>query len=206
MRIEPKRFTREAGVTITEVLIGLAVAALVAAVALPAAGRITGDARVDGVLDTLHRLESATARHLHDTGGTAVEFSPSPNGGAYGRPRYHQLAMSQDTPGWRGPYLERPLSREDNPLGGVIYLQNQLDAAPAQGFRLQGAGGPLTTGEGQFVVFHDVPEDVADRVDRQLDRELRDDAGDWAASGRVEWTPGGGGSLSIWISTKDERR
>ncbi|MEZ6196909.1 MAG: hypothetical protein R3F20_14465 [Planctomycetota bacterium] len=188
----------QAGISIIEILIAVSVLLLILAVGIPAADRIRSDSQVGDVLATVERLSEACERHHRDTGRMAVEFSPTKNGEAYSDPRYHSLSISQSRPGWKGPYLARPVGLEDNPFGGPVYLQNNLSASPANGFRLAGSQGETTEGPGQFVVFYGVPEEIARLIDAQLDKGFADSE-DWKTTGSVEWTDSGSGGLSIFL-------
>ncbi|MEE9393667.1 MAG: hypothetical protein V3W41_14285 [Planctomycetota bacterium] len=190
----------EGGHLLVNSIIWFAVTVLVLAVAFPAAGKIRGDRRVAELIDTTRTLETACRQHYADTKTFALEFSPSRTG-QYSSPRYHQLSMSPGTSGWRGPYLEQPLSSEDNPFGGAVYLQNKLGADPARGFKLRSStpSAPLRDGPGQYIVFYGVPKEIALAVNERLDGDDQE----WQEQGRVEWQPSGGGALIIKLNLNE---
>ena len=191
----------DSGNLLVNALIWLTVTILVMAVAFPAAGKIRGDRRIAQLVDLTKEIETACRKYHADTKGYAVEFSPSKSG-QYSAPRFHQLSMTQDAKGWRGPYLDHPLSLEDNPFGGAIYLQNNLGSEPANGFQLRPHPAPLTEGPGQFVVYYGVPEDIGQAVDERLDGA----SDNWKEQGRVEWKQSAGGALVIKLNLNNSKR
>ncbi len=188
-----------------EVMVTLAFASILVVVAVPAVGSLRDGQHVDQIISVAQELSQAATRCYRDTGRHALELTPAPDGSSYTHPRFHQLSMAQEIQGWNGPYLTQPLSREANPFGGAVYLQNDLGASPAHGFILKGIAGGAQKGPGQFVVFHGIPERIAQAVDRILDENTASKRR-WRDTGRVEWAPGGGGSLSICLMKPTEEK
>lgn len=176
---------------------GLAAAGIVllTGLVLPALGSAHLDPRAKRILDLVERVREAVARHHADTGRFATEYS----GPAYRRDRFHELSRRQATPGWRGPYLERPLSSRDNPFGGFVYLYADLEgaAARANGFHLEGENAPLVAGPGQFLALSRVPFAVAIQIDAALDAGV---PGPWQRCGRVEYSDALGGTLMVFLA------
>ncbi len=188
------------GFSLIELLITVAFVAIVVSVGVPSIGNLRDSNRAKHILDVTSALTSACVRHARDTGRMAVEFTAARGGHSYTQPRFHALSMPQRDPKWKGPYLDRPLTLEDNPYGGAIYLQNNLSASPANGFDLHGVGTAEQQGPGQFCVFYGIPERVARSIDASLDKALSDEPGDaWRYTGKVEWSPSAGGALMIYI-------
>ena len=182
-----------------EFLITIAFMIVLLSVALPSAGSLRDADRAGDILKMTEKLAEASAAYRRDTGKSAIEFSPARGGHSYTQPRYHLLSMKQADPKWRGPYLDRPLSLDDNPYGGAIYLQNNLTASPANGFDLHGSGNAEQHGPGQFVVFYGVPERIARSVDEKLDGGLAERGAGWRHTGKVEWSPASGGALCVYL-------
>lgn len=183
----------------TEVLITISLAAILIVVAIPAVGNFRDNRNAQQIVDLAEKLSAACVAFHKDVGRPAVEFTASKDGVSYVHPRFHELSMPQSIRGWQGPYIEEPLSREMNPFGQSIYLQSKLSAYPAHGFVLHGITQKKSEGPGQFVVFHGVPSRVGEQIDAILDEKVGGRQ-TWKSRGRVEWAPGGGGSLSICLT------
>ena len=192
------------GIKLTEVLITISLATILVVVAVPAVGSFRDRTHADEIIELAKKLSAASIQYQKDVGHPAIEFSTSLDGDSYGAPRFHQLSMRQSIRGWNGPYLDAPLNQTHNPLGGAIYLQDSLAATPASGFSLNGIAGKRSAGPGQFVVFHNIPVRVAQQVDEILDQEMVAKRR-WQSTGRVEWAPGGGGSLSICLLDNEDK-
>ena len=181
-----KRASRaHAGFTLIEVIVVIAVITLLAGVVVPMVASYSNEGRVAKILSIIDAVRSGAQRHYVDTGRMATEYS----GSTYTQDRFHELSRTQKYSGWKGPYIDHPLTQGDHPFGGQIYMYENLVGGPARpnGFVLTGTGGSTTTGSGQFVGFSAVPEDVAKKVDAALDRNI---PGDWKSFGRVEYVNG----------------
>ncbi len=189
---------RKRGSRLTEVFITMALAAIFIVVAVPSVGKFNDQQHAEKIIDLAEQLSEASLQFRKDVGRGAIEFTSSQDGQSYSHPKFHELSMPQSIQGWRGPYLSTPLARDHNPFGTAIYVQNSLSASPAHGFSLHGLTGTESQGDGQFVVFHGIPKRVAEHVDNILDKKTKSNR-NWHRVGRVEWAPGGGGSLSICL-------
>ncbi len=192
------------GIKLTEVLITISLATIIVVVAVPTVGTLKDNSDANQIVGVAKSLSAAVVQYRKDVGSCAIEFSASADGNSYVHPRFHQLSMPQPIRGWNGPYMDAPLSRSQNPFGGSIYLQSDLGATPASGFSLNGIANKKSKGSGQFVVFHNVPRRVAEEVDKILD-ENSTNRRRWQDTGRVEFAPGGGGSLSICLLDNEDK-
>lgn len=185
----------ERGMNLIEIVIVVSVLAMVAGLLAPAVSNAMQDAKATKIVAVGDALKKACAKHRADTGKYAIEYS----GSSYTSGTYHQLSLNQGTPGWSGPYLDHPLSTGDNPFGGFAYLYVNLtggSAAP-DGFDPTGSGSTVVRGDGQFVAFSSVPEDVAQLVDEAWDPNI---PGDWKSRGRVEYNSSNGGTLMMLLA------
>ena len=168
---------RQSGFTLIEVVVVIAVLALLAGLALPMIGSTTNDARVTKVRAGIDQLTKACQRYKNDTRSYAVERSDA-RGAAN-----HQLSIKQSTSGWKGPYIDHVISEADNPFGSWIRVYNKLNAAPA-GFDLDGNNRADVSGDGNVLVVAGVDEESAEQIDEGLDKGL---SGNWKRTGRVQW-------------------
>lgn len=184
----------ERGLTLIEIVVVVAILAMIAGLLAPAVGNAMQDAKATKVLAVSDAVKKAAATHYNDTGTYAIEYS----GSSYSAGQYHQLSLKQTTPGWEGPYMDHPLSSGDNPFGGFVYLYNNLTGGSAKpdGFDPTGAGSTTATGNGQFIGFGSIPENVAQLVDEAWDKNV---PGDWKSSGRVEYSSANGGTLMLLL-------
>lgn len=174
--------SRVSGFTLIEVIVVIAVITLLAGVVVPMVSGVSTQGQAAKILSVVDTLKKACARYYADTGLTAIEYS----GPSYTTATVRNLSMAQTTPGWRGPYIDHPLSYSDNPKGTYVHVYNSFTGGSPNpgGFNLTGGGSDTATGAGNFVRFGGIPESLAQIVDEALDRSI---PGDWKATGQVEW-------------------
>ena len=167
------------GLTLVEIIVVIAVLTLLAGLIIPAITGVSQDAKATKILAVIDTLKKAVMEHYSHTGTLATEYS------GYTDPKKHELSIKQKTPGWRGPYIDHPLSTGDNPFGGYVYVYENFNwGGPApKSFNLLGKGGKAK-GKGQYVAFGNIPQDVAKMVDDALDKGIK---GNWTRTGRVEY-------------------
>ncbi|MEZ5965420.1 MAG: prepilin-type N-terminal cleavage/methylation domain-containing protein [Planctomycetota bacterium] len=183
-----------AGFTLMEVVVVVAILALLAGVVVPVFRSVQQDGQASKILAVVDTLKKATEKHFADSGRLAIEYSPSP-AGAYTGATHHRLSIVQTYANWRGPYLDHPLTRADNPFQNAVYVYQSLAISQTGGgFNLTGGPADTHTGTGQCVVFYGVPDTVAKRVDEALDKNI---PGDWQATGRAEYN--GNGVLAVYL-------
>jgi prepilin-type N-terminal cleavage/methylation domain-containing protein len=177
------------GFTLVEVLIVVAVLALLAGVVVPMFGTVSRDAKLSRILQTYEQLRDATQRHYSDTSFLAVEYSGSTGA------TNHRLSMNPGTNGWKGPYIDHPLNTSDNPFGNPVYVFDGLTNINSlgPGFDLDGDGTVEAVNAGQMVAFYGVPSADAAEINNKLDNGV---AGAWETTGRVKYV---GGNLLILL-------
>lgn len=184
----------QAGFTLMEVVVVVAILALLAGVVVPVFRSVQQDGQSSKILAISDTLKKAVEKHFADTGRLAIEYSPTA-AGAYTGATQHRLSLAQTYANWRGPYLDHPLTRADNPFQNAVYVYQSLAIGQTGGgFNLTGGPSDTHAGPGQCVVFHGVPDSIAQRVDDALDKNI---PGDWKATGRVEYD--GTSLLSIYL-------
>ncbi|HMS16843.1 MAG TPA: hypothetical protein PKA37_08370, partial [Planctomycetota bacterium] len=173
-------------------LLGLTTTLAVAGVVLPTASDDSVRRDADAVVALVRRVKQAAERHYLDTGRFAVEQPRKASTTA------QQLASPQDYPGWRGPYLPRPLSHGDHPGKRSIEILDRAEGLWPGGMRCAQTGRVLCeTRQGSVLLLRGVPKEVAKRVDLLLDRSLESEDPEWAKHGCVEYRAG---SLSILVA------
>jgi prepilin-type N-terminal cleavage/methylation domain-containing protein len=176
---------RARGFTLMEVVVVVAILALLAGVVVPVFRSAQQDGQASKILAVADTLKKATEKHFADTGRLATEYSPT-TAGAYTGVAQHHLSMTQTYANWRGPYLDHPLTRADNPFQDAVYVYPALNIGQTSGgFNLTGGGANTHTSAGQTAVFYGVPQVVAERVDAALDKNI---PGSWQTTGRVEYS------------------
>ncbi len=169
------------GFTFIELVVVIAVIALLAGVLIPNVTSVTKDAKSSKILQLYDALRTACERYYIDVGSVPLEYS----GSSYNSATYHQLSLTQTTSGWKGPYIDHPLSTGDNPFNSTVYLYNSIGSYAGSGFDLNGDGTDDATGTGNYLVMWGVDADTAQYVDSSLDKGNL--GADWKTSGRVEY-------------------
>ncbi len=178
------------GFTLIEVIVVVAVLTLLAGIIVPMVSSVQEDAKVAKILSVVDAVKKACERHYADTGSLATELSNSTASSN------HELSITQSTAGWKGPYLDHPLTLADNPFGGTVLLYESFTSGTVKptGFDLMAASSDSATGAGQYIQFGSIPESVAKAVDKALDKDL--DTSNWKTTGRVEYS---GTTLMIFL-------
>jgi general secretion pathway protein G len=169
------------GFTFIELVVVIAVIALLAGVLIPNVTSVTKDAKASKILQLYDSLRTACERYYIDMGSTPREYS----GSSYNSATYHQLSLAQTNADWKGPYIDHPLSTGDNPFSTTVYLYNAIGSHSSNGFDLNGDGTDDATGSGNYLVLWGIPSDTAQFVDTALDKGNL--GSDWKTSGRVEY-------------------
>ncbi|MCB9882193.1 MAG: prepilin-type N-terminal cleavage/methylation domain-containing protein [Planctomycetes bacterium] len=166
------------GFSLIELVVVIAVLAVLAGVLVPQLGTVSRTGKSQVVLQLVETMQGACRRHYEDTGTVAREYS--------GYTKAHrELSATQETKGWKGPYLDAPLAHSQNPYGGSCNLFETL--APnewIQGFDLDGDGTAEAAGPGGTLWLSNVSEDEASEVESLLDKGVR---GDWEKTGRCRY-------------------
>lgn len=159
------------GSTVLELVVILAIIILFAGLLVPEIRNYIAESRKAKFLALYQKLADAAMKYWADTGQYPIEDSRSTDQDD------HQLFYKPNPfiPGWSGPYIDRPLTPDQNPydtdgVGGPdpIILCNSLDQLPdgtppdnASGFDLDGTG-PATalTGPGSRLYIQRTPPSV----------------------------------------------
>jgi prepilin-type N-terminal cleavage/methylation domain-containing protein len=174
----PQR-SRSAGFSLLEIIVAIAIlATLVGVVAMNAGGAVERG-KTAKVLQLAETLRTACASYHIDTSSYAYEYS------GYAAP-YRQLSGTQTTAGWRGPYIEAPLTANQNPFGGTVHLYNTVTANGwLTGFDCDGDGTEEVTGSGNLLWLSGISNASAQAIDNALDAGI---SGTWTNTGRVRYT------------------
>lgn len=173
---------KQQGLSGIDILVTIVFVTLILIVAVPAVDASSEESRdARTLVATIERIQGAVLRHHADTKRPALEMAAPSVDHHHNERRFHHLSKAQDYDGWAGPYLDHPVTLLDNPYGGRVHLLPGLGDAPDGGFVI---GGEECNGRGQCLILGDVPESVAQRIDRHLDGE---DARGWNTEGRVEY-------------------
>jgi len=173
--------TENGGFTLIEVVVVVAVIALLAGLVVPTVVGVSDDAKASKIMAVYDATKKACERYYTHTSTTAREYSNSTRGNR------HELSLTQTTPNWSGPYLDHPLTTADNPFNGHILVYESFTQGGANapgGFDLLGSGTNSATGNGQYIMFYNVPQETAKAVNDSLDSGI---GGNWMATGRVEY-------------------
>ncbi|HET6203637.1 MAG TPA: prepilin-type N-terminal cleavage/methylation domain-containing protein [Planctomycetota bacterium] len=171
------------GFTLLELVVVIAILAVLAGILTPIAKSAIDDSRATKIVAVYSALSKASQKYYFDTNGLAREYSDDT---ATTNRRFSSDPASLGVVGWKGPYLDKPLRDADNPFGTTVRLLDSLDLATpgAAGFDLLGTGAPNRTGTGNCVRFDGVPSNIARLVDETLDRGT---PGTWSQTGTVEY-------------------
>jgi type II secretion system protein G len=166
------------GFTLIEIVIAVAILALLATTVAPMVLKHMEDAKVTKMIQTVKALEMACIEYHMDTAQYAREYT------GYTEATNHGLAMDPGYNGWDGPYLDKILSKSQNPWGGTIHLYASLNSHTGNGYDMFGSGSVTHNGAGNSLIVWNVKEKDAERVDLKMDGDL---PGDWKTSGRIEY-------------------
>ena len=176
---------------IAAICIPIAVVSIVMVVATPAIDDLDQQSEVRNITRLIDRVELAARRYNADTGLHASECAAPSADHEFMASRYHELSVKQLHEGWKGPYLDHPLSIADNPYRKSLELRRDLESAPAQGFLIGDTDNGR--GRGQYLAIEGVPREVAQLINAHYDG---DENRDWTRHGRVEWIDG---MLSVFL-------
>lgn len=172
------------GFTLVELIVVMAIIALLVTVLIPTVGHIRNRAKVTQVLRLVSTLRDACNMFYEDMGYFPTEFEIGHI------PRIisqHQLTYDQGG-NWNGPYLKTPYKRADSPFDGWTGVYSGLTSYPSNqggsGFDLNGDGSDETRGGGSLVRLDGCDQHIAQMVNDVIDEGV---PGPWTETGKVEF-------------------
>lgn len=148
------------------------------------------DINTSQIIKLIEHIKKACELYHFDVGSFALEYSDV----AYSTYLAHNLSRPTGSEQWNGPYIRQILTSHDNPFGGSIRVYNYIDYANA--FDLDGDDVIDTRGDGNFVVFLNIPARVAKKINDRLDAKIETE--NWTTSGRVKYSEKSQ-SLSVYL-------
>jgi type II secretory pathway pseudopilin PulG len=169
------------GFTWLEIVVVLTVVVMLAGALFPVFNGTTKSGKVSKVLKLVESLQAACQRHKLDTGNYAIEYS-----GNAAKSRH--LSARQTVRGWKGPYIELPLTSTHNPFSssGIHVYNSALANGWLKGFDLDGDQVLDVTGSCNMLWLAGVSDAEARELDTVLDAGI---AGAWEKTGRVAFEP-----------------
>ena len=155
------------GFTLLEVVVVVAILAILVGLVLPNFSGIMKDAKTTMVQGQLEKAREACFFFHADTGTWPNEYSDNDGDG------YRLLTNGKETGGgvianWDGPYLERPfVTNEWGGVTRVLYDDPRLDSwVGTHSFSVSGTS---TTGKDCYLGLDNVPRDVCKVLDKAID-------------------------------------
>ena len=164
---------RDGGFTLIEMLVVIAIIAVLAAVVAPEVFRNVGDADVNAAKSQIEMLSLALDQYRLDN-----HAYPSTEAGMAA---LRTAPAAGDAPNWRGPYITRPISANYTVTADVT-VENTLvrDTTPGVGLL--------------DIKMDNVEQDVANQVERELDGAI---TGSSSTTGAVLWTTSSGTLVTL---------
>ena len=181
------------GFTLLELIVVIAIITLLAGLLTPLVKSTLDDAKVGKILSLKESIAKAAMKYWYD-----MDTLPEENEGA--APAVHNLFVdpggASPDPKWKGPYLDAPLTKAQNPWTGNFELLSDI-TGEAGGFSIAGAtpGGVGPYNDlGCELHLTKVPVDLAKKIDTGIDGTDRRD------SGMCEYQdPAGKTEVEMWI-------
>ena len=171
--------------TLVELVLVIAIIAVLAGVMTPIIQKSTEDAKVITIVQLVENLSAACRREFADTGIRAMELCNKP----LTIPTTHSLSLNPNYQGWNGPYISKPLSPGSghNPYGNYTYVH-----ADDFLFDLDGDGVIDVVQRVNYLWLPEVPEIPARKVNNILDKGI---PGNWKKTGKIQFKSGGAGNV-----------
>jgi prepilin-type N-terminal cleavage/methylation domain-containing protein len=172
-----RRPTSTSGFSLLEIVIALAVIAMIVGVVAVRSGGVINKGKTSRVIQLIDTLKKASAQYHADTNQMPWEHA----GGSLAN---RKLSGTQTIAGWQGPYLESPLTTAMNPSGGSINLYASVAVQGNAGFDIDGDAANDITAAGCTLWMSGLTQADAQAIDNVFDKGVR---GNWYSSGRVKW-------------------
>lgn len=166
-----------AGFSLLEIVIALAVIAMIVGVVAIRSGSVINRGKTSKVMQLVDTLKKASAQYHVDTNEMPWEYSAHT---AVNR----RLSGTQTIAGWQGPYLETPLSSGMHPSNGTIHMYNTSVVNGNDGFDLDGDGTNDVTSNACTLYLSGMTQADAQAIDNSFDKGI---PGTWSTTGRVRW-------------------
>lgn len=141
----------QGGFTLIEMMVVLGILAIIVGLVVPNMSGATRDAQVVQIQGQHEKMREAVFSYYLDTGQFPTEWSEE---GTRTSDDYHQLWDDDGSPGWDGPYLEKPILQEDR-WGGYWGVVEGLE---------------LENGEYYTVLaYMNVPREICRKLDKAMD-------------------------------------
>lgn len=174
--LRPRR-RPSSGFSLLEIVIALAVIAMIVGVVAIRSGGVINKGKTSRVIQLVDTLKKASALYHSDTNQMPWEYAAST---AVNR----KLSGTQAIAGWQGPYIESPLTTSMNPTNGSINMYAAVNVQGNAGFDLDGDATDDVTTAGCTLWMSGITQADAQAIDAAFDRGI---PGTWSDSGRVKW-------------------
>ncbi len=173
----PTSLRRSSGFSLLEIVVAISIIAILVGVVAFRSGSAIERGQASRLVQLVRSVEKAAVTHYTDTGRYAEELEVTQSAAR------RDLTAAQTYNGWGGPYIERPFADDEtNPFGRTRLYGNLQAGNWIAGFDADGDGTVDLSGTGNMLVFWDLPDEVAQGLDRTFDGGI---PGDWFAAGRV---------------------
>ena len=161
--------------TLIELLIVIAIAVIITGALVPLFSTTKQDAKMAKFLSLVETLRDASARYYFDTDEYAVEETS-----------IRRLSSNPGIDGWNGPYISSPLTSEDNPFGGTLYLRSGSWAFDLDGDGINDHGSVANWATLLEVHPTSNQDAIAKKIDDAIDKGLGGSG--WGDKGKVEYS------------------
>lgn len=167
----------KAGFSLLELVIALAVIAMIVGVVAMRSGGVLNKGKATRVIQLVDTLKNAAVQYHADTNQIPWEHM---NGTAANR----KLSGTQTIAGWQGPYIESPITSGMHPANGTMHLYNTAVISGNTGFDTDGDGAIDVTANCCTLWLNSMTQQDAQALDAAFDKGL---TGTWSDAGRVKW-------------------